>query len=72
MTPIERVKEFLDEQPIDLEIIEFPEGATQTCELAAQALGVEPAQIAKTLLFIGKKSNVLVVTCGDEKVDTKN
>lgn len=71
MTPIERVKEFINEQPLDLEIIEFPEGATETCELAAQALGVEPAQIAKTLLFIGKKDNVLVVICGDEKVDTK-
>ncbi|MDK2823682.1 MAG: hypothetical protein PWQ67_306 [Clostridia bacterium] len=71
MKPIERVKEFLNNQKVKLEVIEFPEGATETCELAAQALGVEPAQIAKTLLFVGKKSNVLVVTCGDEKVDTK-
>jgi len=71
MTPIERVKSFLKSQEVKLKVIEFPEGATQTCELAAQALGVEPAQIAKTLLFIGKKSNVLVVTCGDEKVDQK-
>jgi len=71
MQPIERVKDFLNKQEIKLTVIEFPEGQTQTCELAAQALGVEPAQIAKSLLFIGKKINVLVVTCGDEKVDTK-
>jgi len=71
MTPIERVKKFLQNQEVKLEVIEFPEGATQTCELAAQALGVEPAQIAKSLLFVGKKTNVLVVTCGDEKVDQK-
>ncbi|MFZ5942811.1 MAG: YbaK/EbsC family protein [Bacillota bacterium] len=71
MSPIERVKEYLKKQKTKLEVIEFPEGATQTCELAAQALGVEPAQIAKTLLFVGKRINVLVVTCGDEKVDTK-
>ena len=71
MTTIERVKEFIKGQAINLDVIEFPEGATKTCELAAQALGVEPAQIAKTLLFIGKKTNVLVVTCGDEKVDGK-
>lgn len=71
MTPIERVKSFLENQEVKLEVIEFPEGATETCELAAQALGVEPAQIAKSLLFVGKKTNVLVVTCGDEKVDSK-
>ncbi|MGI6225003.1 MAG: YbaK/EbsC family protein [Peptococcales bacterium] len=71
MTPIDRVKEFLDRQEIKLEVIEFPEGMTETCELAAEALGVEPAQIAKSLLFVGKKTNVLVVTCGDEKVDQK-
>ncbi|KJS82974.1 MAG: prolyl-tRNA synthetase [Peptococcaceae bacterium BICA1-8] len=71
MKPIERVKDFLKKQEIKLEVIEFPEGATETCELAAQALGVLPAQIAKTLVFVGKKSNVLVVTCGDERVDQK-
>lgn len=71
MHSTERVKEFLKKQPVKLEVLEFPQGATETCELAAQALGVEPAQIAKTLLFIGKKGNVLVVTCGDKKVDTK-
>jgi len=71
MESIERVKDFLNQQEIKLEVIEFPEGATKNCELAAQALGVLPAQIAKTLVFIGKKTNVLVVTCGDEKVDSK-
>lgn len=71
MQPIEKVKDFLQKQKVKLEIIEFPEGATETCELAAEALGVKPAQIAKTLLFVGKKTNVLVVTCGDEKVDQR-
>lgn len=71
MQPIEKVKDFLQNQKEKLEIIEFPEGATETCELAAEALGVEPAQIAKTLLFVGKKTNVIVVTCGDEKVDQR-
>ncbi|MFZ7101924.1 MAG: YbaK/EbsC family protein [Peptococcaceae bacterium] len=71
MNPTDRVKTYLQKQTVKLEVIQFPEGATQTCELAAQALGVEPAQIAKTLLFIGKKGNVLVVTCGDKKVDAK-
>ena len=54
MEPIERVKKFLAEQDVKLEVIEFPEGATETCDLAAQALGVEPAQIAKSLLLSAK------------------
>ena len=71
MTPLERVKDFLEKQETRLEVIEFPEGATRLVNWAAQALGVEPAQIAKSLLFVGKKMNILVVTCGDEKVDQK-
>ena len=71
MRPIEKVKEYLQKQEIRLEVIEFPEGTTATSEAAAKALGVTPAQIAKTLLFVGKEKNVLVVTCGDEKVDSK-
>lgn len=68
---IEKVKEFFKQQNIDLEIIEFSKGETKTCELAAASLGVEPAQIAKSLLFVGKTRNVMVVTCGDRRVNVK-
>lgn len=67
--PLERVKVFLSQYP-DLKIILFDK-STHTAELAAQALGVLPAQIAKTLVFLADGQPVLVVTCGDKKINTK-
>lgn len=67
--PLERVKRFLSSFP-DLEIILFDQ-STHTSELAAQALGVTPAQIAKTLVFVADTEPLLVVTCGDKKINTK-
>jgi len=69
MLPLERVQRFIHSYP-DLKIILF-DSSTHTSELAAQALGVTPAQIAKTLVFLADGQPVLVVTCGDRKVDTK-
>ena len=71
MTPLDRVKEFLAKISSPPEIIIF-EQDTSTSALAAQALGVEVGQIAKSLVFTGKNGEaVMVVTCGDVKVDTK-
>lgn len=67
--PLERVRAFLKQYP-DLEIILF-ETSTHTSELAAQALGVLPAQIAKTLVFLADAEPVLVVTCGDRRTNVK-
>jgi len=67
--PLDRVKKFLRPFP-DLKIILFDQ-STHTSELAAQALGVMPAQIAKTLVFVADAEPLLVVTCGDKKINTK-
>jgi len=67
--PLDRVKKFLTPFP-DLKIILFDQ-STHTSELAAVALGVEPAQIAKTLVFLADAQPLLVVTCGDKKINTK-
>jgi Cys-tRNA(Pro) deacylase len=67
--PLERVKKFLSNYP-DLEIILF-DSSTHTSELAAQALGVTPAQIAKTLCFLADGRPVLLTTCGDRRTDVK-
>ena len=67
--PLERVKKFLSQFP-DLKIILF-DSSTHTAELAAQTLGVTPAQIAKTLVFVGDTKPLLVVTCGDKKINTR-
>ena len=64
-----RVKESLE--PYDnLEIKLLPDD-TSTAELAAKALGTEPGQIAKTLCFLADGEPVLIVACGDKKIDTK-
>ncbi|MBS7009312.1 YbaK/EbsC family protein [Anaerostipes sp.] len=48
------------------------EVSSATVELAAKALGVEEARIAKTLSFYGKDHGcILVVTAGDAKIDNK-
>ena len=43
--------------------------SSATVELAAQALGVEGARIAKSLSFMTKEGPILVVAAGDAKVD---
>ncbi len=72
MTPLERVEKYFQTLSFSLEIILFDE-STRTSQLAAQALGVEVGQIAKTLVFVEKKNEkaVIIVTSGDVKVDTK-
>ena len=45
------------------------EVSSATVELAAQAVGCEPARIAKTLSFMVQGSPILVVAAGDAKVD---
>jgi Cys-tRNA(Pro) deacylase len=70
MTPLERVEAFLKNHP-DLSVRLF-DVSTHTSDLAAQALGVEVGQIAKSLVFIAGGTLVLVVTSGDQRVNTKN
>lgn len=65
---IEIVREYLKQWGADKRIIEFPTSSA-TVELAAQALGCEPARIAKTLSFLVGDHAVLIVMTGDRKVD---
>jgi len=45
------------------------EQSTASVQEAADAIGVHPARIAKTLCFQGKEAPVLVVAAGDTKFD---
>jgi len=67
---IAKVQEYVDQYNMGIKAIEFTED-TSTSELAAQVLGVEVGQIAKSLLFITNSGPVLVVTSGDVRVDQK-
>ena len=65
---IERVRAYFKELGREGDILEFPVSSA-TVELAAQAVGVIPARIAKTLSFLVDGKCVLIVAAGDAKVD---
>ncbi len=67
---IEKVKAEFETLGIAQRILEFPVSSA-TVELAAQAAGVEPARIAKTLGFTVGEQVILVVCAGDTKVDNR-
>ena len=65
---VESVRADLAARAPDLPIIEVAE-STATVELAARALGVEPARIAKTLAVQAGAATFLLVTRGDARLD---
>ncbi len=69
--PFERVRSFVKKYYPEIEPISFGGRDTSTVETAAAALGVEPAMIAKSILFKSKDQFALFVTAGDVKVNPK-
>lgn len=65
---IERVREYFGKLGIADKIQEF-EVSSATVELAAAALGVEGARIAKSLSFMLGESPILIIAAGDAKID---
>ena len=65
---IEKVRAYLRERGMEERIREF-DVSSATVELAAQAVGCEPARIAKTLSFVHEDGALLIVCAGDAKVD---
>ncbi len=65
---IERVRPFLAAFGREGDIREFSVSSA-TVELAAAALNVEPARIAKTMSFADGDGCLVVVTAGDTKID---
>lgn len=70
MMGIEKVKKFLSAYNLADKVMEF-DVSSATVELAAKALNVEPARIAKTLSFKLDDRCVLIVCAGDVRVDNK-
>ncbi|NLA95327.1 MAG: YbaK/EbsC family protein [Clostridiaceae bacterium] len=64
---ISRVKRFFDEIGLGDRVREL-EQSSATVELAAQAIGCEAGQIAKTLTFLVNKQPLMVVCAGNVKV----
>lgn len=65
---IEKVKTYFKQYGLDNKILEFPVSSA-TVALAAQALGCEEKQIAKTLSFLVNEVPVLIVAAGDTKIN---
>jgi prolyl-tRNA editing enzyme YbaK/EbsC (Cys-tRNA(Pro) deacylase) len=68
---LQSVRDFFQQRQLDITIIEL-EVSTATVALAAEAHGVEPGRIAKTLSFrLSDDRVVLVVAKGDARIDNK-
>ncbi|MBQ3089868.1 MAG: YbaK/EbsC family protein [Oscillospiraceae bacterium] len=65
-----KVREYLKDFGMEERIREF-DVSSATVELAAEAVGVIPARIAKTLSFHLGEEAILIVCAGDAKVDNK-
>ena len=66
----EAAKQYLDSIGLGDRVKEF-DVSSATVELAAQAVGCEPAHIAKTLSFLAGNEGMLIVAAGDAKVDNQ-
>ena len=66
----EKAKEHLRKFGLEDRILVF-DTSSATVELAAEAVGCEPARIAKTLSFQVEGGCILVVAAGDARVDNK-
>ena len=67
---LESVKAWLAASASDLRLIEV-EDSTATVDTAAQALGVEPGRIAKTLAIRAGEHLFLLCTRGDARLDNR-
>lgn len=67
---IEKVRAYFRPLGREQDILEFSVSSA-TVELAAEAAGVVPARIAKTLSFLVDDSCVLIVAAGDARIDNK-
>ncbi|MBQ3521111.1 MAG: YbaK/EbsC family protein [Firmicutes bacterium] len=66
---IEKVREYFKQFGIEDRIMEF-DVSSATVELAAEAVGAEPARICKTLSFYKPEGGgILIQTAGDGKVN---
>jgi len=65
---IEKVRKYMKQFGMQDRILEFPVSSA-TVELAAEAAGVIPARICKTLSFRRPGGCILIETAGDARID---
>ena len=67
---LEKAKAYLAEKGYADHVIELTDSSA-TVQLAAQALGIEPGMIAKTMSFLLGDETILILTEGTAKVDNR-
>lgn len=67
---IDRARAHLKKYGMEDKVLEF-EQSSATVELAALALGVEGARIAKTLSYMVNDAPILIVAAGDVRIDNR-
>lgn len=67
---IEKVREYFKQFGMENRVLEF-NVSSATVELAAQALGVEGARIAKSMSFKLGDEAILIIAAGDVKIDNR-
>jgi len=67
---IDRVKAYFKQFNRESDVLEF-DVSSATVSLAADALGVLPERIAKTLSIKGKENPIIVVVAGDAHIDNR-
>ena len=67
---LKRAEEYLENKGFLDNVIELEE-STATVAMAAEALGVEPGMIAKTMSFLQGENAVLILTEGTARVDNR-
>lgn len=65
---IENAKKYLSKFDLDKKILEF-NVSSATVKLAAEAIGVDEAKIAKSLTFYIEDEVIMIVCAGDMKID---
>lgn len=65
---IDKVRAYLEQYGAAERVLELGESSA-TVELAAGALGCEPARIAKSLSLKAAEDYIVIVTAGDHKID---
>ena len=68
----QKVQDALRQFEVTCKVVELP-GSTRTSKEAAEAVGCKVEQIAKSIVFLGKKSGkpILVVASGIHRIDEK-
>ena len=67
---LDNVRSYVEGVGLEERVMVFPVSSA-TVPLAAEAAGVIPARIAKTLSFYGSDGVIVVVVAGDTKIDSR-